>query len=374
MSRRILVMAGEPSGDLHGARVVSALAELMPDAEIDAVGGPRMARAGATIRRSIDGLAAMGFVEILHKIPAHLGLLRRLRRDFAAHRYDLVVTVDYPGFHLRVAQAAKRAGIPVLAYIAPQLWAWRPGRADRWSRAVDRMAVILPFETDFFRTHGIEATYVGHPLVDGEATVLIDRAAARAALGLGADSRVLALFPGSREGEITRLWPLYRAAALRLRAMGRVDEIVVAGTAEGQYPGAEGMHVAHDASALALAAADAALVKSGTTTLEAAIADVPMVVAYRLHPLTYHLARRLVTVPWVSLVNLITERAVVPELVQHAVTVDRLVDAIAPLLDPTTPEAIAQRAGLAEARRRLGGPGASRRVAGLALELLPACG
>ena len=371
MTRRILVLAGEPSGDLHGARIISALAELVPDVEIEAVGGPRMARAGATLRRSIDGLSAMGFVEILHKIPAHLDLLRRLQRDFAARRYDLVITVDYPGFHLRVAQAAKRAGIPVLAYIAPQLWAWRPGRAERWSRAVDRLAVILPFEAEFFRAHGIEATYVGHPLVDREADAPLDRETARAELGLTPASRVLALFPGSREGEIGRLWPLYREAALRLRASGRVDEIVVAGTEAGHYPGVEGMHLVRDGSSLVLATADAALVKSGTTTLEAALADVPMVVAYRMHPLTYHLARRMVTVPWVSLVNLIADREVVPELVQDAASVDRLVEAIGPLLDASSQEAMAQRAGLAETRRRLGTAGASRRVAALAQELLP---
>jgi lipid-A-disaccharide synthase len=370
MSQRVLVLAGEPSGDLHAARVISALAEAMPNLAIEAVGGPRMARAGATIRRSIDGLSAMGFVEILHKIPAHIGLLRALRRDFRAGRYDLVVTVDYPGFHLRVAQAARRAGIPVLGYIAPQLWAWHPERADRWARAVDRLAVILPFEPDFFKAHGIEATYVGHPLLDGEPDGQFDRVGARNALDIPLHHRVLALFPGSREGEIRRLWPAYRDTAIALHASGRIDTVVIAGIAEGRYPGSEDMRLVRDQPALALAAADAALAKSGTTTLQAALADVPMVVAYRTHPVTYQIARRMITVPWVSLVNLIGQREIVPELVQAEVTPTRLTAAIGPLLDRSTPEAVAQRAGFAAVREQLGGPGASTRVADMAAELL----
>lgn len=368
MTPRILVTTGEPSGDLHGARVVEALRERLPDTEIDAVGGPQLARVGARIIHPLDGLGAMGFVEPLLRLPHHLQLYRRLKREFIAARYDLLITIDYPGFHVRLAEAARAAGVPVLHYIAPQLWAWQPKRADRWSRAVDRLAVILPFEPPFFAEHGLQADYVGHPLVDLDPPP--DRASARHALGIAADARVLALFPGSRRGEISRLWPPYRDAALKLLADGRADVVLVAGTAWGRYAGADRMLLVRERPSTVLAAADAVLAKSGTTTLEAAIADVPMVVAYRVHPITYRLAKRLITIPWVSLVNLIAEREVVPEVVQHHVVVDDLVRQVGPLLDPASAESLAQRAGFAEVRSRLGGPGASRRVAELAAGLL----
>jgi lipid-A-disaccharide synthase len=326
-----------------------------------------MAATGATMLRDIEGLSAMGLVEILHKIPAHIRLHRSLCRGFREQRWDLVITVDYPGFHLRVAEAARRHGVPVLHYIAPQLWAWHPERAARWAAAVDRLAVILPFEQEFFGRHGIDASYVGHPLVDRGAPP--DRGDARTRLGIAADERVLALFPGSRRGEIDRLWPIYRDTARDLLQRRRVDRVVVAGTTWGSYPGAEAMMVQRDDAGAVLAVADAVLAKSGTTTLEAALAGIPMVVGYRIHPLTYRLARRLVTVPWVSLVNLIADRQVVPELMQQQVTVSSLVAHMEPLLAPGSPEAAAQRHGFAEVRQRLGGAGASNRVADLALEL-----
>jgi lipid-A-disaccharide synthase len=368
MTRRILVTTGEPSGDLHGSRVAAALRALLPTAELDAVGGARLAAAGARIIHPIDRLGAMGFIDPVLQFPTHFRLYRRLRADFAAGRYDLLITVDYPGFHLRLAEAARAAGVPVLHYIAPQLWAWHPERADRWAKAVDRLAVILPFETAFFRAHGLDATFVGHPLVDNPP--VIDRAAARAELGLDADARVLALFPGSRSGEVARLWPPYREAAARLLARGAADAVLVAAPEWARYEGAERFRLVRGDPSLVLAASDAVIAKSGTTTLEAALADVPMVVAYRTHALTYRLARRMVTVPWISLVNLIAEREVVPELVQDAVTVDRLVDVMSRLLDPASVESHQQRQGFAEVRRRLGGPGASNRVATVATELL----
>lgn len=364
---RILVSAGEPSGDLHGAEVVAALRARWPSATIDGVGGPRMAAAGAGILFPMERLSAMGAVEIIRRVPAHVALYRSLTADFRRRRWDLYLPIDYPGFHLRTARAARAAGMKVLYYIPPQLWAWRPGRARRLAAAVDRLAVVLPFEPAFFAGVGLEATYVGHPLLDRAAAP--SREAARASLGVAPDARVLALFPGSREQEVRSHWETFRTVAGHLLASGRCDEVVVAVTPAGSYPDPGRARLVADPR-MVLAAADACLAKSGTTTLEAALAGVPMAVAYRMHPVTFAVARRIVTVRWVSLVNLVADREVVPEFLQEAMTVPALVGALGDLLTPGHPAREAQLAALAEVRGRLGSPGASARVADIAAELL----
>lgn len=364
---RIFVSAGEPSGDLHGAALVESLRDRFPGAVITGFGGPRMAAAGADLRWRMEGYTALGLVEVVGKIPRHWRLLDEMRRVFDAEACDLVIVIDYPGFHLRVAEAAKAAGIPVLYYVAPQLWAWWPGRARRLAKAVDAMAVILPFEAEFFRTVGIEAEFVGHPLTEAP---LPSRAAARQGLGVAPEARVLGLFPGSREGELRRLWPAFRDAARRLLEEGRCQHAIVAGTAEGQYPDPGPVRIVRGETGAVLAASDAGLAKSGTTTLEAAMAGLPIVVAYRVHPITAWLARRMLRVRWLSLVNLVAGRPVVPELMQDEVTGASLARTAARLLDPADPAAEAQRVELAAVRGRLGGHGAAGRVAAMAARLL----
>jgi lipid-A-disaccharide synthase len=368
---RIFISAGEPSGDLHGAGVVRRLRARYPDATIEALGGSQMEGAGAALRYRMEGLAAFGVVEVVTKISAHYRLLKALEKDFKAGRYDLVILVDYPGFHVRVAEAAHAAGAKVLYYIAPQLWAWRPGRARRLAAAVDRLAVVLPFEQLFFGGLGLRSEYVGHPLVDRGPQPT--RAAARARLGIQESSRVLGIFPGSRTQEIRRLWEPFRDAALQLLLEGSCDRVLVAGIPHGVYPDPGRIEVLRGDPSPLFAAADAALAKSGTTTLEAALADTPMVVAYKVHPLTWALFQRVRTVRWVSLVNLVAGREVVPEILQNQATSTTLADAVRPLLKPTDPGTVAQREGLALVRERLGRPGATTRVVALASELLEPC-
>jgi lipid-A-disaccharide synthase len=368
---RIFISAGEPSGDLHAAGIIRALLDRYPGATIEALGGPRMAEAGASLRYRMEGLAAFGVVEVITKISAHYRLLRALRGDFRAGRYDLVILVDYPGFHLRVAEAAHQAGTKVLYYIAPQLWAWRPGRARRLAAAVDRLAVVLPFEQDFFGELGLKSEYVGHPLLDGMAWP--SRVQARSQLGIANGARVLGIFPGSRAQEIRRLWQPFRDAALRLLEEGSCNRVLVAGTETGDYPDPGPIEIVRGNPLPLFAASDAALAKSGTTTLEAALAGTPMVVAYKVHPLSWAVFQRVRTVEWVSLVNLVAGRHVVPEMLQERAKAPELAAALRPLLDPLDPQTMAQREALAQVRARLGRAGAAERVVQLAGELLGRC-
>jgi lipid-A-disaccharide synthase len=366
----VFISAGEESGDLHGAALARALLERFPGARLIGLGGGRMRAAGVELLADLKDLAVMGFVEVIRHLPFFLDLKKRVFAALERERVDLVIPIDYPGFNLRLARHARGRGLPVLYYIAPQVWAWHKSRVRDLARDADVVAVVLPFEEEFLRSAGVNARFVGHPLLDRAPPELSREEWARAK-GLDPALPVLGLFPGSRAQEVRRHLELFSEAA-RLVVARRPEVQPVVGTPGGidraVYAGAA-WPLVESAGGL-LEYATAALVKSGTTTLEAGIAGTPMVVVYRMAPASYALARRVVKVPHIALANLIAGRRVAPEFVQDAATPESLAAALLPLVDPDSPERGAMVEGLAEIRGKLGGAGASRKVAEIAGELL----
>lgn len=366
----VVFVAGEASGDLHAAGVAEELKRLRPELELTGFGGPLMERAGVTLFDRYD-TGVMGFVEVLRHLPRHWELLQKIRDRIASNDVRLLVVIDYPGFNMKAAAAAADAGVPVLYYVTPQVWAWGEGRLPRLARIVTKAAVILPFEENLLRGHGIDATFVGHPLLD-RATDLPDKRTARRSLGISDSAPVLALFPGSRQQEIDRHIDDFVASAHELeKHVPQLQVIVSVAPAIELDAKRCPFRLVHSASFTVLRAADAALCKSGTTTLEAAIAECPLVVAYRTSPISYFLARFLVKIPHIGLVNVVAGREVAREFVQDALVPDRIGIELARLLDHNDPERARVLEGLAEVRAKLGESGAARRVAAMASDLVP---
>ncbi len=368
--REILFVVGEASGDLHAGKVAEAIRARRPEVTMAGVGGGHMRDAGVTILEPVERLAVMGFAEVLAHIPKHWSLLRRLRQRIRGGNVGLVVLLDYPGFNLKVADVAHRAGIPVLYYITPQVWAWGADRLPKLAEVVTRAASILPFEEALLRAHGIDATFVGHPLLD-RAQSLPSRTEARARLGLRETGELLAVFPGSRRAEIARHLAPFVATAKELQRRRPSLEVVVsvAPTVE-ISPDDCPFPLVRGRSFDVLRAATAGLLKSGTTTLEAAVADLPHVIGYRTSAITYGIAKRVIKIPHIGLVNVVAGRAVSQEFVQGAFVPALVADALEPLLDAHSAQRALVCAGLADVRGKLGSPGAADRVATMALDLV----
>jgi lipid-A-disaccharide synthase len=367
--REILFVAGEVSGDLHAAAVARALRETGAPFALVGVGGDAMRDAGVELIEHTVSSAVMGFIAPIRHLP-RLARLRRLLRDrIRSGRVALVILIDSAGFNMGIAAAAADAGVPTLYFITPQVWASRPGRMARLARTVTRAAVILPFEERLLRGHGVNATFVGHPLLD-RARELPVRGEARRALGLDPERPVLALFPGSRAQEIARHLDPFVAAARELQRRDPSLQVIVSSAPHVSIPADRcPFPLVHAASFTVFRAADAALCKSGTTTLEAAIAGCPLVIAYRTSALEYALAKRIVKIPFIGLVNIVAGRAIAPEFVQEALTPQALAQALGPLLDHHSAERTEQVRALRAVRDSLGEPGAATRVAAMALEL-----
>jgi lipid-A-disaccharide synthase len=371
----IFISAGEESGDLHGAALARALRARFPDARLIGLGGARMEAEGVELLAKLEQLAVMGFVEVIRHLPFFRDLTNRVHAALERERVDLVIPIDYPGFNLRLAKHARGRGLPVLFYIAPQVWAWHKSRVRNLARDADEVAVVLPFEEPFLRQAGVNAKFVGHPLLDRPKPPLTRERWAKQN-GLDPSRPILGLFPGSRAQEVKRHLDLFsHAAALVVGRNPQVQPVIAMPRGIGRevYQGAL-WPLVESTGGMLLQYATAALVKSGTTTLEAGIAATPIVVVYRMAPLSYALARRVVKVPHIALANLIAERRVAPEFVQDAATPQALADALLPLLDEGSPERTEMVEGLSLIRGKLGGPGASARVAEIGAELLESRG
>jgi lipid-A-disaccharide synthase len=367
MGRRIMVIAGEASGDLHGSGVVRELKRLLPDVEVFGMGGEMLRKEGMEIIVDMRTMAFMGFVEVARNLVTILKTEKLLKRVVAERKPEAVLLIDYPGFNLRFARLARRAGAIVHYYISPQVWAWHRSRVKTIAGVVDRMHVIFPFEKDIYAKAGVPVLFVGHPLVE-RFGLLPSREQWKREQGFDTGKPLLGLFPGSRVQEVERIFPAMVEAARMLLEKHTLE--VAIGLAPnldadllrkqlGRHPG---MRIVEHGTHALMQAADAALVTSGTATLEIGWYGTPFVVVYRTSPVTYAIGRLLVDVPNIGLANIVAGRTVVPELVQGECTAENMVREVEPLLFDAAVQTRV-RAELGVIRQRLGGTGASRIVA-----------
>lgn len=370
---RILIVTGEASGDLHGANLAKAIKTIDPSAELVGIGGTAMRTAGVTLVPGVPQLDVMGLIG-LTALRAMVKRVRAIRRVLKTERWDLVVLIDNPGLNFHFARVAKAAGRRVLYYIAPQVWAWRPGRMKWIQRRVNHVVVILPFEPELYRRAGVRCTFVGHPLLDAVAPQY-NRAGLRQRFGLDETAPVIGLLPGSRWHEVQTLLPVLLEAAAKLLATAPKAQFILAQASSiddnqlqsllRQSP--VSVRVAHDQASEVMTAADVLWVASGTATLQAAVVGTPMILLYKTTWLTYRLARWLINVPWIGLVNLVAGRSVVPELIQEDATAERLSEEAQRLLSDQSAYN-GMKDALHQVKQSLGEPGASHRAAQVVLK------
>ena len=368
MSARLLLSCGEASGDLYAGALIRELLALDPSLSIAGLGGPQFAAAGGRLVDDYRELSVTGLTEWIPKLPRLLAARRRLVASARAERPDALVLIDFSGFNFRLAPAIKRLGVPVVYYISPQIWASRAGRLDTIRAIADRVLVIFPFEAAIYEKGGVPVEFVGHPLID-LARPAMTRGRFLADRGLTPSAPTVAILPGSRANEVSRILPDLAAAARLIRREVPAAQFLVARAPhldEALFDAARGADPAftmvEGETDTVLASSDVALTASGTATVQAALHDTPMVIVYRMAPLSYRLAKRVVRLDTIGMVNLIAGEKIVPELVQDAFTPEAVArEAISMLTDRDRSARI--RAGLATVRSRLGGPGASRRAA-----------
>ncbi len=369
-----MMVAGEASGDLHGGDLARRILALDPSCELFGIAGEQMRAAGVRALFRIEDIHGLGLVELASTIRLTLRALRELRRILRTERPGLVILIDYAEFNLALAGIARRAGIPVLYYIAPQVWAWRRGRIKKIVERADRLALVLPFEQDLYAPAGERVSFVGHPLLD-RVVPAQGKAETLAKHGLRRDARLVALLPGSRRAEVRYILPpMAQAARILAHDHGLEAVIALAPTltpAQLAETRADltGLRIIQGDTYSIIAASEVALVASGTATLETALLGCPMVVVYKASPVTFAIARMLVTgVEYLGMPNILAGEQIVPELIQRKLTARNLVRAAEPLLNESIRAATVAK--LNSLRARLGAPGAAARVAAIALSMV----
>jgi lipid-A-disaccharide synthase len=372
-----MIVAGEASGDLHGGNLIREMQRIDPDLIFYGLGGERMKAAGVTLLADAADTAVVGLTEVVFKLGTILQVMHRLKTSLKKERPDLVILIDYPDFNLPLARIARRLGLKVLYYISPQVWAWRKGRIDTIRKSVDRMAVILPFEEQFYREAGVSVTFVGHPLLD-EVRKKYARTEAMKRFGLKSEAITVGLLPGSRQSEVGRLLPeMLKACRILMDKLSPLQFILpIAGTLDPDFvkdilrqftiP----VNVVREEIYDVISVSDVAIVASGTATLETALLEIPMVVVYKVSASSYAIGRRFIHVHHISLVNIIAERTIVPELIQTEANPERIASEVRELIVQGG-KAREMKAALAEIRGKLGTPGASQRTARIACDMFP---
>ncbi len=371
---KIFISAGEASGDLHAGAVIRALKKLDPTVEVFGMGGDCFRAAGGEVLFDIKDHSVMGFLEVVKKLPAIWRLKQEFIRVMEERKPDVFLTIDYPGFNMRLAKQAKKRGIKVVSFIAPSAWAWRPSRAAGVVKVVDKIASIFPFEFDLYKSYGADIEFVGHPLLDTVRTELPHEEACRLA-GKREGHPLVMLMPGSRMMEIQRLLPvMLEAAAILRKKMPEVDftmpragtisrEILEKAIKESGVP----VRITEGHNYDMMSVADLAIATSGTVTLEAALCGLGCEILYKTSPISYAIAKRVVEIPHIGLPNIVAGRLVVPELLQDDCTPEKVADTAVELLQPERYRQL--KADLAEVKARLGEPGAVTRVAELVLRM-----
>lgn len=376
MPKRVCIIAGEVSGDLHAAALVRALAAEDANLTFFGTGGDQMRAAGVDTLYDVEQLAVMGISEVLRRYPFFRRMFKHLCRELDSRKPDILVLVDYPGFNLRFAQQAHRRGIKTVFYISPQVWAWKRSRIPKMAACLDHLITIFPFEARYFEGTSLPVTFAGNPLVDE-----LQQDPTVAPTATATDTPTIALLPGSRVHEIRRLLPVMLNACERVAAERSDVRFIIASASETLTPyietqtkehagnAAERISVVTGSTRAILAEARAAWVASGTATVETALLRCPMVITYRVAPLTFALARRIVNVDHIGMVNIIAERRLCPEFVQDQATAENLATAIIPLIDDGDARQ-EMLDGLAEVSNALGEPGAAQRAATVVLDVL----